>query len=192
MEGIWLVSFIVLWIIVIAEAVLILLLYRQLGILYLGTASGVSRDGLTVGTTAPEFSLPDANGQAHTLSSLRGRNVLLLFGSTHCDPCRRLLPGLEEFAGRDGRDFQVLWLNQGTMEETREFLLETGTDLTMLTFRDGLNDAYRVRVTPFLYMIDAAGVIKAKGLVNTKAQLEWYRDIFNGKQPQPEPAAQQA
>src|SRR5262245_27733123 len=133
MEGIWLISFIALWIIVILEGVLILLLYRQLGILYLGTASGVSRDGLAVGTKAPEFSLPTVDGQTVSLSSLRGRNVLLLFGSTHCEPCRRLLPGLEEFAGREGRDFQVLWLNQGTPEETQAFLAETGSPLTMLT-----------------------------------------------------------
>jgi len=192
MEGIWLVSFIVLWVIVILEGVLILLLYRQLGILYLGTASGVSRDGLAVGAKAPDFSLPTADGRTVSLNSLRGRNVLLLFGSTHCEPCRRLLPGLEEFAGREGRDFQVLWLNQGTMEDTQAFLAETGSPLTMLTFREGLNDDYRVRVTPFLFMIDGNGVIKAKGLANTKAQVEWYRDIFNGKKPQPEPAAQQA
>src|SRR5690242_181352 len=190
MDGIWLVSFIALWIIVIVEAVLILLLYRQLGILYLGTASGVSRDGLAVGTAAPDFNLRDVDGQAVSLSSLRGRNVLLLFGSTHCEPCRRLLPGLQDFAARDGRDFEVLWLNQGTPEETEQFRAETGTTLRMLTFRDGVNDAYRVRVTPFLFMIDPSGVIKAKGLANTKAQVEWYRDIFYGKASQQVPAGQ--
>ena len=111
MEGIWLVSFIALWIIVILEGVLIVLLYRQLGMLYLGSASGVSRDGLAVGSPAPDFQLPDADGQTRRLSDYRGRNVLLLFGSPHCDPCRRLLPNLEEFAAT--RDFDVLWLNQG-------------------------------------------------------------------------------
>ena len=81
MEGIWLVSFIALWIIVILEGVLIVLLYRQLGVLYLGSASGVSRDGLAVGSPAPDFQLPDADGQTRRLSDYRGRNVLLLFGS---------------------------------------------------------------------------------------------------------------
>ncbi len=191
MDGIWLVSFIALWIIVILEGVLILLLYRQLGILYLGSASGVSRDGLPVGTPAPDFTLADLDGRQHSLAGLRGQNVLLLFGSAHCDPCRRLLPGLEEFAARNGRDFQVLWLNQGSPADALSFRSETGADLPMLPYRDGVNDAYRVRVTPFIYMIDAAGVVKAKGLVNTKAQLNWYRDIFYGKSPQ-EAAAQTA
>ena len=43
MEGVWLVSYIVLWILVLGMGVLILLLYRQLGIMYLGSAEGVSR-----------------------------------------------------------------------------------------------------------------------------------------------------
>ncbi len=190
MEGIWLISFIVLWLIVIGEGLLILLLYRQLGILYLGSASGVSRDGLAVGTTAPDFALPDTAGRMLSLSALRGRNVLLLFGSPHCDPCRRLLPGLQDFAAGAGRDFEVLWLNQATPEESAQFQAETGVTLPVLSYREGLNDNYRVRVTPFLFMIDAAGVIKAKGLVNTKHQLEWYRDIFDGKATAAAPAPQ--
>jgi len=189
MEGIWLISFIALWIIVIGEGLLIVLLYRQLGILYLGSAEGVSRDGLPVGTAAPDFHLPDLDGQVRSLSSLRGRNVPLLFGSPHCEPCRRLLPGLQEFAAHAGRDFQVLWLNQATPEETRHFQAEMGAALAMLSYQDGVNDAYRVRVTPFLFMLDAAGVIRAKGLVNTQSQLDWYRDLFYGKksnQPAPQ------
>ncbi|HMA36924.1 MAG TPA: redoxin domain-containing protein [Chloroflexia bacterium] len=192
MEGIWLISFIALWIIVIGEGVLILLLYRQLGILYLGTAAGVSRDGLPVGSTAPEFALPDAEGHVQSLSSYRGRNVLLLFGSPQCDPCRRLLPGLQEFAAGNGREFAVLWLNQAAPEVTRHFQAETGATLPMLSYQGGVNDAYRVRVTPFLFMIDPAGVIKAKGLVNTKSQLDWYRDLFYGKASLQAPQAPQA
>ena len=34
---------------------------------------------LNIGTKAPEFSLPDQNGQLHTLSSYQGRKVILYF-----------------------------------------------------------------------------------------------------------------
>ena len=34
---------------------------------------------LSIGTKAPEFSLPDQNGQIHTLSSYQGRKVILYF-----------------------------------------------------------------------------------------------------------------
>ncbi len=35
-------------------------------------------------STAPDFSLTDQNGQTFSLSSLRGKYVLLYFGYTHC------------------------------------------------------------------------------------------------------------
>lgn len=34
---------------------------------------------LSIGTKAPDFSLPDQNGQVHTLSSYQGRKVILYF-----------------------------------------------------------------------------------------------------------------
>lgn len=34
---------------------------------------------LTIGTNAPDFSLPDQNGEIHTLSQYRGRKVILYF-----------------------------------------------------------------------------------------------------------------
>jgi peroxiredoxin len=36
-------------------------------------------DPLPVGTPAPEFSVPDESGNLVTLSSLRGRDVVLVF-----------------------------------------------------------------------------------------------------------------
>ena len=47
---------------------LVFLLYRQLGIMYLGSAEGVSRDGLDRGTKAPDFTVTDQYGEAHRLA----------------------------------------------------------------------------------------------------------------------------
>src|SRR6478672_129755 len=98
MEGIWLFSYVVLWIVVLALIVLVYLLYRQLGIMYLGSAQGVSRDGLAPGTTAPDFSLTDQYGNPQRLADYRGRPTFLIFGSPSCSPCRVLLPQAEEWA----------------------------------------------------------------------------------------------
>src|SRR5438128_2483302 len=97
MEGIWLISYIALWALVLVLAMLVLLLYRQLGIMYLGSAEGVSRDGLAPGTKAPDFSLTDQYDNAQRLANYRGRAAVLLFGSPHCSPCRILLPQLHEW-----------------------------------------------------------------------------------------------
>lgn len=184
MEGIWLVSYIVLWILVLGLALLVLLLYRQFGLMYLGTAEGVSRDGLQKGTRAPDFTLTDQHGTAHRLSSYRGRPVLLLFGSPHCSPCRTLLPQLQDWA-RNRRDVAVLWLNASSREESLRFVSDTGMALPVLPFPpdNNLMDQFKVRVTPFLFMLDEQGVVRSKGLVNTRGGLDlYYQELKTGKQ----------
>ena len=44
--------------------------------------------------TAPDLSLKDIHGKTFTLSSLRGRVVLLNFWATWCVPCRTEIPDL--------------------------------------------------------------------------------------------------
>src|SRR5439155_20757324 len=98
MEGIWLVSYVLLWLLVSVLFLLVFLLYRQLGIMYLGSAEGVSRDGLDRGTKAPDFTVTDQYGEAHRLADYRGKPSVLLFGSPHCSPCRILLPPPHDWA----------------------------------------------------------------------------------------------
>jgi methylamine dehydrogenase accessory protein MauD len=186
MEGVWLVSYIVLWILVLAMGVLILLLYRQLGIMYLGSAEGVSRDGLAKGTQAPDFSVTDQYGHLQRLINYRGRPTLLLFGSPHCSPCRTLLPQLHDWAAAHP-DVGVLWLNAASPEESLKFVSDTGATIPVAPYppegNSNLLDTYRVRVTPFSFLLDENGVIRAKGLVNTKAGLDlYYKELKTGKQ----------
>ena len=184
MEGIWLVSYIVLWAAVLGLGVLVLLLYRQLGIMYLGTAEGVSRDGIEKGHTAPDFTLSDQHGVVHRLKAYRGRPVMILFGSPHCSPCRILLPQLHDWA-RSHPDVMVLWLNAASPEESLKFVSETGSTLPIVPFAPETNlmDSYRVRVTPFMFLLDENGVVRAKGLANTKSGLDlYYKELKTGKQ----------
>jgi methylamine dehydrogenase accessory protein MauD len=191
MEGtFWIISYLALWVIVVALILLVILLYRQLGIMYLGSAEGVSRDGLTPGTKAPDFSLTDQYGSPQRLSDYRGKPAVLLFGSPHCSPCRVLMPQLDEWA-RNHSDVGVLWLNAASEEESTKMVSDLGTTLPVAPYSptENLMDKYRVRVTPFMFLVDESGVVRVKGLLNTKAGMDLYykeyKDIKAGKKPEP-------
>ena len=63
--------------------------------------------------SAPDFSLPDMDGELHSLLDYRGKVVLINFWATWCPPCRREMPALEQLYSRLGDDgFAVLAINQ--------------------------------------------------------------------------------
>ena len=195
MEGIWLVSYIILWAVVLGLIVLVFLLYRQLGIMYLGSAEGVSRDGLPKGTPAPDFSLTDQYGNVQRLANYRGQPTFLVFGSPSCNPCRVLLPQLHEWAAAHP-DVGVIWLNATTPDESLKFVSDMGAQLPVVPHSpdDKIADRYKVRVTPFCFLVDGTGIIRAKGLVNSKGGLDlYYREFKTGRPQEPEqPLAQGA
>lgn len=173
MSGAWLASYIALWALVLFQGAVIFVLLRQLGIIYLGTARGVAGDGLAVGERAPEFVLPDLDGREVALAGLRGLPLLLIFGSPSCGPCRALVPDLNAFAQERRGQLRVVFLSRGNQEAARRFARETDARVPVAVHPDeALADRYRVRVTPFAFLLDGEGVIRAKGLANNREHLE--------------------
>jgi thiol-disulfide isomerase/thioredoxin len=63
--------------------------------------------------SVPDFSLPDMDGELHTLQDYRGKVVLINFWATWCPPCRREMPALEQLYSNLGdQAFAVLAINQ--------------------------------------------------------------------------------
>ncbi|MBM4373586.1 MAG: TlpA family protein disulfide reductase [Deltaproteobacteria bacterium] len=62
-----------------------------------------------VGSKAPDFDLKTLDGESITLSSLRGKVVLVDFWSTICDPCLKEMPELVRlYQERKDKGFVVL------------------------------------------------------------------------------------
>jgi methylamine dehydrogenase accessory protein MauD len=172
-SGAWLVSYIALWAVVLFQGAVIFMLLRQLGVIYLGTAQGIARDGLPAGARAPDFAAASPDGRTVSLADFRGRLLLLVFGSPTCAPCRLLIPDLNAFA-QDRRDeLSVLFLSRSSVEEARAFAEGHGLAVPVAAHPDErLPDSYRARVTPFAFLIDAEGVVRAKSLANNREHLE--------------------
>ncbi|BCX02506.1 MAG: hypothetical protein KatS3mg053_0444 [Candidatus Roseilinea sp.] len=102
----WLASHGALWMIVIIQAVLLLALARQIGLLYERVGIGGARimnAGPAIGQIAPKLDTADVNGQRVTLGIERNKRTLLLFISTGCATCAALMPRLKRLA-YDERD----------------------------------------------------------------------------------------
>ncbi|MEX2158490.1 MAG: redoxin domain-containing protein [Dehalococcoidia bacterium] len=173
MSGVWLASYIALWAVVLFQGIVIFILLRQLGVIYLGTAQAVARDGLSQGQRAPEFSLPGLDGAPVALAALRGLPLLLVFGSPSCGPCKTLVPELNVFAGEKAGELRVLFLSRGDVEDTRRFVQELDVRVPVAVYPDErLAEQYKVRVTPFAFLLDGEGVVRAKGLANNRQHLD--------------------
>jgi tetratricopeptide (TPR) repeat protein/peroxiredoxin len=97
---------------------------------------------------APEFTLQDFEGRPYTLSSFRGRRVLLNFWDTTSPHCR---PDLERFQRRYSqwleRGLQLLAANVNAPSETgmvRDFATKTGVTFPILLASDDMLGIYNL------------------------------------------------
>ena len=74
--------------------------------------------GLPVGTPAPAFELPNLEGEAVTLESLRsmGRPILLLFTEPGCGYCEELLPEVGRWQEELVEEFTIVFISCGDAE----------------------------------------------------------------------------
>jgi len=56
------------------------------------------------GKQAPDFTLTDLEGKQHKLSDYRGKDVMLVFWATWCQPCKLEIPHLIAFQNVVGKD----------------------------------------------------------------------------------------
>lgn len=115
------------------------------------------------GDPAPEFSLPTLDGRMVSLSSLRGKVVMVHFWATWCPPCVDELPTLEGLnSSLKGRDFELLAVSvDDSAGIVREFLQKRGLAIPVLMdIERSVSDRYRTFKFPETFLVDRDGVVR--------------------------------
>jgi methylamine dehydrogenase accessory protein MauD len=177
------VSNIVLWVVVLGLLAVVLALTRQLGVLHeriTPVGALMLNKGLTVGEQAPEMDVVALDGAHLKVGTPRpdGKSTLLLFVSPTCPVCKSLLPVVKS-SGKDERDWlNVILASDGNPEEHREFARANGLGGIPYVVSAPLGMTYQVSRLPFAALLDEAGVLRARGLVNSREHLE---SLFEAK-----------
>jgi methylamine dehydrogenase accessory protein MauD len=177
------ISNIVLWVVVLALLVVVLALTRQLGVLHeriTPVGALMLNKGLTVGERAPTVEVQDLAGANLSVGTPRsdGKSTLLLFVSPTCPVCKSLLP-IVKSSGKDERNWlDIILASDGNPQEHREYVRANGLGNVPYVVSAPLGMTYQVSRLPFAALLDEAGVLRARGLVNSREHLE---SLFEAK-----------
>lgn len=172
------VSQILLWFLVVILTGLVLVLARQVGVLHERIAPvgalALSK-GPTVGEAAPNVAVESLTGRLTRIgaadpSAPTAPSRLLFFLSPRCPVCKNLLPTIQRLAA--AQNAELIYASDGLEEDHAAYAREQGLDPDRYFVSTELGLRYQIAKLPYAVLIDAAGTIRAQGIVNTREHVE--------------------
>ena len=172
-----LISNVMLWITVLALAAVVVALVRQVGVLHERVAPAgalVGRGGPAIGEAAPQLALVDWSGRALALGGpdAERKSTLLVFVSPSCPVCKTMLSIVDAVMRSEQQWLRLVLASDGARDEHEAFVRTHGLADKVYVLSTELGLRYQVPKLPYAVLIDADGVLRAKGLVNTREHVE--------------------
>ncbi len=138
-----------------------------------------------VGAPAPPFARPSTAGHVVTLSSLRGRAVVLVFFASWCHPCEEELPVLDQLARDERGRLQVVGITfQDLHSDSVDFVRRLHVSFPALfdTADGQVAGRYGVRGIPQTVFVDARGIVRGRvyGQTSRRALEPAVDDLLRG------------
>ncbi|MDE2361328.1 MAG: methylamine dehydrogenase accessory protein MauD [Hyphomicrobiales bacterium] len=170
-----------LWVLVIILSVMVFALARQVGVLFERVApmgALMTDSGPKVGEGVRRFDLRALDGASLAIGAAQGRAKLVFFLSPTCPVCKKLLPILKSVAAKERAWLDVVLASDGEEAAHRAFVVDRALGDFPYVLSSDLGLAFRVSRLPYAVLLDESGIVKAKGLVNNREQLE---SLFNAR-----------
>ena len=169
------VSNILLWGLLIALAFAVMGLVRQIGVLHgrLAPAGALMVDkGVAVNEPAPQVTAADRSGRPVNFGYAGENAQLLFFLSPTCPICKSLLPAIKSIAKEQAHRLDVIYVSDGDMDAQKALITEHKLDDATYVVGPEVGMTYQIGKLPYAALIDNAGVLRAKGLVNSREHLD--------------------
>ncbi len=172
-----LISQVLLWVLLLAMAGLQFALLRQIGVLHerIAPMGALTLDkGPKEGENAPVFELTDLLQRPVKIGgpTANRHSTLIFFLSPSCPVCKKMIPILRSMARREARSLDVVLASDGEVPEHERFVAAQKLEDFPYVLSPQLGMTYRVGKLPYAVLIDELGMIRAKGLINTREHLE--------------------
>lgn len=105
------------------------------------------------------------------LGGVQPQAVLLFFLAPTCPVCKKLIPILKALAQDEAQQLKLVLASDGEADHL-QFVRDQGLQRLPYVLSAELGMAYRVSRLPYAVLIDRAGMVAAKGLVNSREQLD--------------------
>ena len=114
-----------------------------------------------VGKSAPDFSVASIEGKPQSLSTYRGRPIVLNLWASWCPPCREEMPDLQRLSSAYRGELIVIGVDEGeSAERVAAFSRSLGIHYPILLDRgQRYGAAYAAQGLPTTAFIDRRGVV---------------------------------
>ena len=128
---------------------------------------------------APDFTLPDLDGNDITLSDFRGKIVFVNFWATWCGPCRMEIPHFIELIDKYEDDFVVLGiaLDPREFDKVPGFAKKIGINYPVVYDKKGVSRMYGgIQSIPTTFVVNREGKV-VEYIVGSRPKADFERII---------------